>query len=223
MAEAMDESNGEIRMRGDSESDGDEEKTAAELLTDLEKAWLNEKFAPEILPHKSNHVDCLLHHISYMEENLRRLPKGDLRLSIHRMEIDRIRYLVSSYLRMRLEKIERHVIDILQRESEKSEDERYLTEAEYKFATEYAVNMETLFRSLVLQHLPPNQQGLEADKLAIRPNMSAHVFLRANKKINGVLIPGTVDEEVDFLEGSQHIIQYTAVADLVKEGAVQLI
>ncbi|XP_011312642.1 DNA replication complex GINS protein SLD5 [Fopius arisanus] len=204
-------------------SDDGEERTAAELLTDMENAWINEKFAPEILPHKSNHVDCLLHHITYMDENLKRLPRGDLRLTIHKMEIDRIRYLISSYLRIRLEKIERNVIEILKSEGQRNAASRYLTDNELKYANEYAVNMETLFKSLVLQHVPQNFQELEVDKLSIKPQMNAHVFLRANRTIEGIIIPGTVDEELDFVQGSQHIIQYTAVADLVKNGSVQLI
>ncbi|XP_063977013.1 DNA replication complex GINS protein SLD5 [Diachasmimorpha longicaudata] len=204
-------------------SDDGEERTAAEILTDMENAWMNEKFSPEILPHKSAHVDCLLHHIAYMDENLNKLPKGDLRLTIHKMEIDRIRYLIASYLRIRLEKIERNVIEILKREGQRGESTRYLTDGELKYANEYAVNMETLFKTLVLQHVPQNFQELEADKLSIKPNMNTHVFLRANKTIEGIIIPGAVDEEVDFVEGSQHIIQYTAVADLVKDGSVQLI
>lgn len=204
-------------------SDDGEERTAADLLVDMEAAWMNEKFAPEILPHKSNHVDCLLHHITYMDENLKKLPKGDLRLTIHKMEMDRIRYLISSYLRTRLDKIERNVIEILKSEGEKDESTRYLTDGELKYANEYAVNMETLFKSLVLEHVPANFRELEVDKLSIKPNMHTHVFLRANKTIEGVIIPGAIDEEVDFVEGSQHIIQYTAVTNLVKDGSVQLI
>ncbi|XP_015110048.1 DNA replication complex GINS protein SLD5 [Diachasma alloeum] len=204
-------------------SDDGEERTAGEILIDMENAWMNEKFSPEILPHKSNHVDCLLHHIAYMDENLKKLPKGDLRLTIHKMEIDRIRYLISSYLRIRLEKIERNVIEILKSDGQRGESIRYLTDGELKYANEYAVNMETLFKSLVLQHVPQNFQELEVDKLSIKPNMNTHVFLRANKTIEGIIIPGAVDEEVDFVEGSQHIIQYAAVADLVKDCSVQLI
>ncbi|KAI4465458.1 sld5 protein [Holotrichia oblita] len=45
--------------------------TAAEVIELMEEAWRNEKFAPDILPNKSEVVDCLLGQISYMEENLR--------------------------------------------------------------------------------------------------------------------------------------------------------
>lgn len=39
------------------------------------------------------------------EANLQRVKKGDAKASIHRMEIDRIRFMLSSYLRSRLQKV----------------------------------------------------------------------------------------------------------------------
>jgi len=42
---------------------------------------------------------------SLQEANLKRAKKGDLKVSVHRMEIERIRYVLSSYLRCRLAKV----------------------------------------------------------------------------------------------------------------------
>lgn len=39
------------------------------------------------------------------EANLQRVKKGDAKAGIHRMEIDRIRFMLSSYLRSRLHKV----------------------------------------------------------------------------------------------------------------------
>lgn len=39
------------------------------------------------------------------DANLQRVKKGDMKASIHRMEIDRIRFVLSSYLRSRLQKV----------------------------------------------------------------------------------------------------------------------
>nr|CAH7765396.1 unnamed protein product [Callosobruchus chinensis] len=59
----------------------------------MEEAWVNEKFAPEILPHKMEVVDCLLGQIAYMEENLQSLACTDFRKSVHQLEVDRLRFL----------------------------------------------------------------------------------------------------------------------------------
>ncbi|KAL0132718.1 hypothetical protein PUN28_000453 [Cardiocondyla obscurior] len=203
--------------------DGAGELTAQEVLQEIENAWMNERFAPEILPHHSELVDCMLQQIAHMEENVKRLDKSDLRALVHRMELDRIKYMISSYLRARLEKIELYTIHILSEEASRSPEEAYLTPGELRFAKEYLANLEKLFKTVALQHMPLNFQRFEVNRLTVKPNLQAHVFLRANQRITGVVLPGTLNEEVDFEEGSQHIIQYSAVAHLVKSGVVQLI
>ncbi|XP_043683074.1 DNA replication complex GINS protein SLD5 isoform X1 [Vespula pensylvanica] len=161
--------------------------------------------------------------ISHMEENMKRLERDDLRLVVHRMELDRIRFLISSYLRIRLEKIEKYTIHILSEEAGREPDEAYLTPGELRFAKDYLGSVENLFKTVALQHMPISFQGFEIDKISTKPNMQTHVFLRANERITGIVLPGVIDEEIDFEAGSQHIIQYNAIANLVKSGAVQLI
>ncbi|CAK9807526.1 DNA replication complex GINS protein SLD5 [Anthophora quadrimaculata] len=190
----------DLEMQLTEEDDQEEEElTAQSALVAIEEAWLNEKFAPEILPHQSDLVDCMLQQIAHMEENMK------------------------SYLRARLEKIERYTIHILSQEANRSSNKSYLTAAELRFAKEFLSSTETLFRTVALQHMPGNFQAFEVNKLTVKPNMQAYVFLRANNKVNGIVLPGSVDEEIDFEPGSQHIIQYSAVADLVKTAAVRLI
>lgn len=65
--------------------------TAQSALEELENAWLNEKFAPEILPHNYELVEIMLQQIGHMEENIKRLSKNDIRQSVHKMELERIR------------------------------------------------------------------------------------------------------------------------------------
>lgn len=48
--------------------------------------------------------------ISEQEENLKRAKKGDLKVSIHQMEMERIRFVLSSYLRCRLMKVGKPVV-----------------------------------------------------------------------------------------------------------------
>ncbi|XP_074113295.1 DNA replication complex GINS protein SLD5 [Cotesia typhae] len=215
----MDVDNQEEMMESDTE---EVPKTVAEVLEELTQAWQNEKASPEILKHMSDHVDGLLEHITCMEVNIESLHKDDLRVTIHRMEIDRIRYLITSYLRTRLEKIELYAIDIIKEEAKRSQNNRYLSDNELQFAKDWTTNMETLLKSVVLQHLPGNFQELEIDKLTVKPNLNSHVFIHANRAAEGILIPGT-DRELNIAEGSQHIVQYKAVAHLVKDGSVQLL
>ena len=211
------------RIVNNQDSEDEDECTVETVVRALEKAWLNEKFAPELLPHHSPLIDCMLQQIRHMEDNVKKLKADDIRLSIHNMELDRIRFVISSYLRCRLEKIERYAIHVLSEEAERSPDDRYMTEGETKFAKEYLVGVENLFGTVALRHMPSNFQEFRVQDLTVRPNLHARVFLRANKSTSGIVIPGSCDQEVSFEAGSQHIVQYKAVADLVKDGSVCLI
>ncbi|KAJ8973532.1 hypothetical protein NQ317_015666 [Molorchus minor] len=130
----------ELNIDNPEENDDEGQLTPAEVIELMEEAWINEKFAPEVLPHKLEIVECLLGQISYMEGNLQNLKSSDFKKSIHQLEVDRLRFLVSSYLRTRLEKIETYVTYILQQEQERSEHGKtlYLTKEELQFARDFS-------------------------------------------------------------------------------------
>ena len=90
----------------------EEELTAAEVLQKLEDAWLNEKHAPELLESKIEIVECMLDQVRTMEENLAKVKKGDIRVPVHRMEIQRIKFMVNSYLRLRMRKIQSNIFSL---------------------------------------------------------------------------------------------------------------
>jgi GINS complex subunit 4 len=214
-------------MENDDVAISDEEPiTAQKVLQTLQEVWLNEKFSPELLQHQSDLVDCILDQIQQMEENLHKLKKNDFRVVIHRMELDRIRYIVADYLRIRLTKIETYVIHVLEQDADKSTENAFLSPPEHKFAKECLAHMEEHFRLIALRHMPSNVQDFDKAKMAVIPNILSHVFLRAKQNITGVVIEGDSEnreEEVDLDENSQHIMQYKPIADYLKKGAVQLI
>lgn len=124
------------------DNEDDEENvqlSSQELIELMEEIWVNEKFSPEILPNKIEVVDCVLGQLSFMEKNISTLPSSDFKKGLHQLEIDRIRYVVTSYLRQRLEKIEMYVFHILKKEDERREqgEDPYLTDAELQFATSF--------------------------------------------------------------------------------------
>lgn len=127
-----------------SDDDDDEiQITPAELVGMIEEMWINEKFAPEILPHKYDVVMCMLEQIECMERNLETLDNKDLIKNIHKLEVDRLRFMVTSYLRIRLNKIEDFALCILQQEEERRKNglEMYLSDSELVYANSYKDGM----------------------------------------------------------------------------------
>ncbi|XP_048860432.1 DNA replication complex GINS protein SLD5 [Brienomyrus brachyistius] len=211
-----------------SEDDSQDVMTPAELIAKLEQAWLNEKFSPELMESKSEIVECVMEQLTHMEGNLQRVKKGDIKASIHRMEIDRIRFVLSSYLRSRLRKIEKYFPHILEKEKSRAEgDPSFLSPEEFAFAKEYLANTETYLKAVALRHMPPNLQTVEMLKAVPKPCLDSFVFLRVHERQENILVEPETDEQreyaIDLEEGSQHLMRYSTIAPLVASGAVQLI
>ncbi|CAH0557614.1 unnamed protein product [Brassicogethes aeneus] len=206
------------------ENDEDEQLTPAEVIELMEEAWLNEKFAPEILPHKFDVVECLLGQITYMEDNIQNLESKDFRKTIHQLEVDRLRFLVCSYLRTRIEKIEAYCNHIMKQESErisKGEDQ-YLTESEFQFLKDFIQSLDSHFEKVTSFTVVTEDWKSQP----VVPNVHSFVFLKSKQEVEGVIIDdGRNDENdlVDLDKGSQLIISYNSVANLIKKGDVHLI
>lgn len=69
--------------------------------------------------------------------------------------------------------------------------------------------------------LPPD----DWKKHPVEPNMYSFVFLKSKENIEGVVIDEDDDDSdiADLRAGSQMIISYKSVSNLVKNGAVRLI
>jgi len=103
-------------------SSWDEDETAASAAeaatTDIEllkRAWRNEKAAPEILRFDSPLVSRVHEQIQLLEETLDDFADSgvdDLVVSLYQMDLDRTLFLLRSYLRLRLQKIEKYTMHI---------------------------------------------------------------------------------------------------------------
>ncbi|MFH4983483.1 hypothetical protein AB6A40_010192 [Gnathostoma spinigerum] len=84
----------------------DDAVTPAEVLERLTVAWKDELNAPRILPHRYDVLECIIDQNEGMEENLNRSQRrNDLKISIHRFELQRTQFIANEYLRIRLKKV----------------------------------------------------------------------------------------------------------------------
>ena len=156
--------------------------------------------------------------------------------TLHKMEMARVRFLISAYLRIRLSKIEKHVFHIMDEvkaANEAGQDYRKLTKEELKFARDYRDSLDGLFKDLALSHLPgkaaefSSAQARKASAPVPGPNLNSAVFVRALKDLSGVVIEDEAergrDEEYDMAAGSQHIMNYKSILPHLKRGDVKLV
>lgn len=203
--------------------DSDEEElTAAEVFASMEEIWMNEKFAPEILPHKQDIVDCMNLQVQTMEKNISNLQKHDFIRRAHEMELTRIRYMLASYLRMRLLKIETFTQTILEQETarERAGQELYLTENERTFANNYKTSLDNYIND-TLKFIPGYVPDDHKEQ-PVKPYLNSYVFFQSKKSIEGVIVD-EVDDLVDIRYESKMIMPYSSIVNLLKNGDVKLI
>jgi GINS complex subunit 4 len=205
----------------------DEQETASSILNKFQAAWINEKFSPELMPYQGDQVECLLEQIKHMDDNVRRLQKRDIRAAVHGLELSRIKYMISDYLRVRLDKIEKYTFSILEAESKRNGHGLYLSEGEFQFAKEHFGNTQSVLQNIALRHFPRPLAAFEPGKMAVHPPVNSSVFVRANRSVSGLILPNEnpeeQDDEVELEENSQHILPYQPAAHLVKDGTLRLI
>ena len=202
-----------------SDDDDEIEVTAKEVYDKLTEAWLNEKFAPELLESQVELVECMLAQVKELENNFTSKDR-DLVSSLQKIELERVKFVITSYLRERLKKIENNVIHILAQES-KGEKSK-LSPEELVFAKSFADSIQTHLNVQVLQQMPPNMQALDQKKNIPKPNMDAYVLIKVKEKQEQVLLDPE-DEPTDLEEGSQHILRYQPISPFVVSSTISLI
>ncbi|KAL0275315.1 UNVERIFIED_CONTAM: hypothetical protein PYX00_003202 [Menopon gallinae] len=207
----------------DLEGSDEEITSAGKVLQMLTQAWVNEKYCPELLKHESDLVDCMMDQIKQMEANISTLERDDFRLVPHQMEVDRIRYVISSYLRTRLEKIEMFAEYLIKNDYNTSnEEERLMSRGEFAFAENYYTDVkEHLFKE-ALQYMPELIREPEgtSSQMEVTPNLNSTVFIKMVKTCRGVLI---CDQVVELTAGSRHLLPYKDVRHLIRDGSAFLI
>eukprot|EP00095_Tigriopus_kingsejongensis_P008649 maker-scaffold426_size175065-snap-gene-0.38 protein:Tk08649 transcript:maker-scaffold426_size175065-snap-gene-0.38-mRNA-1 annotation:"dna replication complex gins protein sld5-like" len=202
-----------------------EELTTGEVRLRLQSAWINEKFAPELLPPQTQVLECMLEQMDIIRSNLAEVGPTDFRVPLHRMEMQRIRFLMAAYLRLRLDKIQKFIFTL-----DTSEEALNLTSEERQFARSHRNTLEGHLSHLALSHMPGDFGQIlprKAEPKYPEPNLPAAVFVQVNRPVAGVFLEDETlqgkDDEVDFLVGEQHIVRYKAVAQYVKDGSLKLI
>ncbi|KAL4859359.1 DNA replication complex GINS protein SLD5 [Chlorella vulgaris] len=201
----------------------------------LKSALMNEKAAPEILQFETDLVNRIEATMDYQacceagrDEQIEMLKENDdqkLLVEIFMSELSRIRYLLRAYLRVRLQKCERHVMHIL----DNADIAARLSEREAQYARDFFVLFGSHMKAAAANHMPEAFSSLvrqaaahPAKDMVPAPDLDRHVFARVLEDRGNV----TVDEEgnvAEFNRGDLFVIRYRAVQQLVAEGAVELV
>jgi len=113
------------------------------------------------------------------------------------MDVDRVTFLLKSYVRQRIFKIEKFAMHLKDDEHMRSR----LTEDELRYWARYISLWEEHVHSEVLHDLPPQYNQLDGNKrdydvdMIVRPSRSEHVFFKAAEDVGSLKI-GEEETEV---------------------------
>ncbi|KAK0657675.1 hypothetical protein B0T16DRAFT_317425 [Cercophora newfieldiana] len=198
-------------------------------LQDLTRAWVAERSAPELLSWPSDGLferisDSIRRQIERIEEMTGDMdPKTNFALIVIQTELERFKFLVRSYLRARLSKIDRHALHYLSTDELRAR----LSDTEMAYASRHQALLHNHYLSSFLSSFPPALQNLNDTSGGIAmvdtPDLESAVFIRL---LNDSLVMGRgvdTDDTSEFQEGDIVILRWSDAKSLVESGRAELV
>ncbi|CAA2969850.1 DNA replication complex GINS SLD5-like [Olea europaea subsp. europaea] len=200
--------------------------TDAELL---KRSWRNEKAAPEILKFEAALVQRSREQIHLMEETVEEFTRNavdPLTVSLYQMDLDRTLFLLRSYLRTRLQKIEKYVLHI----QKTTELWNRLSKQEQKFAVRSVGDLTQHLERSVLTKLPDQYQShlkqsgaSEDDDMVPEPKLDTYIICRSKKFLGAFQLDDSGEEPVNIEADDLYALPYKSIKPLVESGQIDLV
>jgi GINS complex subunit 4 len=201
----------------------DEEPFVNEDVTKLIRAWRNEKYSPELLPFAREVAEGISEVCEFVGEALEedRSDKGlapdDPEQVLRQKELERTKYMLRDYLRIRLWKIGRYPQHYL----EPANLEK-LSDAERTYLREAWELKKTFFEHRLLGALPKHKQGLDDQidlhSMVRRPELDKQVYVKALADVGQIELPPTFSQEasattdtLNLIVGQTYLMRYSLV------------
>ena len=162
-------------------------------------------------------------HFSQKERIDELSPNDALTRMIYETEVERVLYLLRSYLRTRILKIQKHALFLAKDEEAQSR----LSESETTFAAKYAALYQRqldreAWAVADTSRLPdPLKQISQISNLVTPPNLDAHVFCVATRDCPPIAVEGTTDV-IELNQGEIALLSYAPLRPLIDDGSVLL-
>ncbi|SCU91364.1 LAFA_0F03290g1_1 [Lachancea sp. 'fantastica'] len=232
--------------------------------------WRNERMSPELLPFPHLLMQRTLRRVQEQIEHIEMLSMGYLddasgsadtadgrsaalmsKLPLLGMEADleRLKFVLRSFLRCRLAKIDKHSLYLRQFSEEGAAIplDELLSRQELEYHERHFAILLKLLNNSILRHLPPELQAIDDNdgsvKMVEEPEWSRFVFVFVNgpdprrqqdpdprllvsETTGQQFYPVTIEElqeEAELAIGGIYVMRYNVVRELILENKVQLI
>lgn len=194
----------------------------------LTQAWVSERIAPEILPYSQALMDSvstkLRTQIELLEETEIRDAKTNFKLVIIQTELERVKYLMRSYLRARIYKLDKYALHCLRNQDIMLR----LSSLERQYVQKHQAILERHYQLAFLKDLPESGNLRKLDDVAAAglsmidaPDLKKAVFCKVVKPVSSEIRVGS--ERIDLEVGNILLIRYGAVRKFLYDESMVLI
>ncbi|KAK9454230.1 hypothetical protein V1511DRAFT_461114 [Dipodascopsis uninucleata] len=204
----------------------------------LVNVWQTERVCPDILQFQEELIETMMERIreqiEFIEEKLTKdqMKHNKLQLLIIETDLERVKFLIRSYLRSRIHKASFSLLTIHQIDRyhmyilSKPDVLTKLSSSETRYVQRYASQLKRYYDRRFLSSLPKSLQRLDDTaggvKMIEAPDTSEVVFFKVLKDSNQSITLGE-DDTVTLEQGNIYVLPYNAIKRLVKDGTVQLV
>ncbi|KAF2688079.1 GINS complex, Sld5 component [Lentithecium fluviatile CBS 122367] len=204
-------------------------------LQELTRCWVAERVAPEILAWPVELMERVLdrvrRQIELVEDQTGNMdPKTNFKLIVIQTELERFKFLVRSFLRARIAKIDKHPLHILAQHNASLTDpdarNPLLSPSEHQYLTSHQSLLSTHYSSSFLGQFPAALQRLDDTAGGIsmvdKPDEDCAVFVRCLRDVGEVAVEGT-EKVIRIKRGDVWVVRWCAVRRWVLAGDVELV
>jgi len=192
-------------------------------IQELEKSIIRERYSCQIFPYLKGPMERLTKSITTQEAaiNSKEVQSEEVfYLNIYRMELERIKFLVKSYLRARLAKFHKYLILIVNKDYA-----NMLSPEEFAYVSKLYKIKAAYFDDVFLKWIP-DDYGFNMFRKDIKPDMIVHpnedewAAVRSLKLITELAVLG---ESVKIQVGEKILIPYKYIKPEINDGSMELI
>ncbi|KAJ3277450.1 hypothetical protein HK104_003290 [Borealophlyctis nickersoniae] len=192
-----------------------------EEFKSLTQWWINERCAPELLMYQGDTVanlrEMLECQTAILEDNPPDTPESAFHVVLRQQEMERVKFVIRSYVRTRLAKIQKYTPLILS----EPEYTRRLSQEELEFAERFQKLIDEHFDKSCLDGLEHFIRRLDENEMVSKPDLENAVMCRVKEDIGNFQL----DERSDIFMAADNVflLRYKSIRGMIEDNKVELV
>lgn len=211
-------------------------------IKELFRMWRNERASPELQENPEELIREVLELIDFQsaklakhQETLTEASKGNFAFldCLYQMDLERIKFVLKSFLRCRLGKIEKGWAEFWPNWSTSTRSDRLqskLTAFEREFLQSFASNLVSSLQESVLERIPDKMASLDDEEMqwtGARPvaanQPDSHVICKIRKDLGEIILDPITRATAPLQINDIFVLQFSVIKQFLESGEVELI